>query len=129
MLEKLEIIRMAQALASHAGARQGEIARNIANADTPGFRARDLADFAESYAAGSQTAMRATRPGHIAHATPFATETEVRHQQGAAAPDGNTVSLETEMVKAAEVRQQHEMALAIYRSTAGILRSSLGKAG
>ena len=49
--------------------------------------------------------------------------------RGAASPDGNTVSLKQEMVKAVEVRQQHDMALAIYRSTAAILRGSLGRAG
>ncbi|MFD1807778.1 hypothetical protein ACFSHQ_05285 [Gemmobacter lanyuensis] len=52
MFEKLQIVRMAQALAGHAGARQGEIARNIANADTPGYRARDMPDFAAAYADG-----------------------------------------------------------------------------
>ena len=42
-------------------------------------------------------------------------------------PNGNTVSLEGEMVKAAEARQSHDMALAIYRSTSDLMRTALGK--
>ncbi|WP_149141782.1 FlgB family protein [Gemmobacter caeruleus] len=125
MFEKLEIVRMAQSLAVHAGARQAQIARNIANADTPGFKAQDLAPFAESYGA-APSAMRATRPGHFAAdgSTPLAEE---RLLATASSPDGNSVSLEQEMVRAVEVRQQHEMALAIYRNSSSILRSSLGR--
>lgn len=124
MFEKLEITAMAQAMASHAGDRMGLVARNVANADTPGYRALDLPDFAEVYDTGGM-ALRATRPGHLgasqgAAALAFASTT-------GAAPNGNSVSLEGEMVKAAGARQEHEMALAIYRSTSGIIRASLGR--
>lgn len=128
MFGKLEIVRMAQALTAHAGARQGEIARNIANADTPGFKARDLAEFGAVYA-GEQQGMRATRSGHLGQAGPETAEARERLLPGAASPDGNTVALDQEMVRAVEVRQQHDMALAVYRSTATILRRSLGRAG
>ena len=42
-------------------------------------------------------------------------------------PVGNTVSLETEMMKAVEVRHDHEMALSVYQTSLGILRTSLGR--
>jgi flagellar basal-body rod protein FlgB len=126
MFEKLEIVRMAQAMATHAGARQGAIATNIANADTPGYKAQDMPDFAESFAKGADTALRMTRAGHIG-AQGGNPQLIARTTGGAAAPNGNTVSLESEMVKAVEVRQQHDMALAIYRSTSSILRTSLGR--
>jgi flagellar basal-body rod protein FlgB len=127
MFEKLEITRMAQALAAHAGARQGAVAQNIAQADTPGYRAIDLPDFAAAYrdAAGG-IAMRATRAGHISQTTGNP-DLVARTLRGAASPDGNTVSLEREMVKAVEVRQDHDMALTIYRSVSDILRTSLGR--
>ncbi|HEX9859498.1 MAG TPA: FlgB family protein [Paracoccaceae bacterium] len=126
MFEKLEVVRMAQAMAAHAGARQGAIARNVANADTPGYRALDLPDFAETWQAAGDGAMRATRPGHLA-AADRQMALVARPSGGMAAPNGNTVSLEGEMVKAVEVRQQHDMALAIYRSTSDILRTALGR--
>lgn len=126
MFEKLQLTSMAQSMAAHAGARMGVIARNIANADTPGFKALDLPPFAEAYRAADPGALRQTRAGHIAG---FAGEALVvpRRVGGAGAPNGNSVSLETEMIKAAGARQDHDMALAVYRSTSDIIRASLGR--
>lgn len=124
MFPKLELTQMAQALASHAGARMGTVAANVANADTPGYRAQDLPDFAAVWRQGEP--LRATRPGHLTDGPgpgQAATVDDLRF----AAPNGNTVSVEAEMVKSAEARQEHEMALAIYRSTSDILRISLGR--
>ncbi len=126
MFAKLELTRMAQALASHAGARMDVIARNVANADTPGYRARDLSAFAEVYKSDSD--MRATRPGHYSRSD-SAAGPEIIAGGGAEAPNGNDVSLEMEMVKSATARQDHEMALAIYRATSGVIRASLGRNG
>jgi flagellar basal-body rod protein FlgB len=68
----------------------------------------------------------ATRPGHI-RAEAAAAEAVIRQMPGAASPNGNSVSLETEMVKAVDVKQQHDMALSIYRSVSEIIRASLGR--
>lgn len=124
MFETLELTRMAQSLAAHAGTRMGVVARNIAHADTPDYKAQDIPDFASVYEGAGQ-AMKATRPGHLgaeatAEVLPFAAG-------GAEAPNGNSVSLEMEMVKSAEARQEHEMALAIYRATSDVIRASLGR--
>lgn len=124
MFEKLELTRMAQSMAAHAGVRLGVIAQNVANADTPGYRTQDIPDFASVYDAQGLE-MRATRPGHLGGAVamadlaPYATG-------GSESPNGNSVSLEQEMVKSVETRQEHEMALAIYRATSDVIRASLG---
>lgn len=124
MLPKLELTRMAQAMAAQTGARMGVIAQNVANADTPGYKARDLPDFAEVWQ--DSDPLRATRPGHIGgDSRPRPPEARIVPANGA--PNGNTVSLEGEMVKAAEARQNHEMALAIYRNTSDLVRLALGK--
>lgn len=125
MFEKLELTRMAQAFAAHSGARMGVIARNVANADTPGYKAQDLAPFAEVFAADAG-AMRATRPEHM-HASSDGFAAQPQRAPGREAPNGNTVSLEGEMVKSVEVRQSHEMALAVYRATSDVIRASLGR--
>jgi flagellar basal-body rod protein FlgB len=125
MFEKLELTVMAQAMSARAGARLGIIARNIANADTPGYKAMDLPGFAETYAE-SAGSLRATRAGHLGGSV-AGFDPDVRRSNSAGAPNGNSVSLEQEMVKAAAVRQDHEMALAIYRNTSDIIRASLGR--
>jgi flagellar basal-body rod protein FlgB len=125
MFEKLELTRMAQALASHAGAQMGVIARNVAHADTPGYKAQGLPPFAEVFSEGG-AAMRTTRPGHLA-ASAGMTVLRTEAAPGREAPNGNTVSLEGEMVKSVEARQSHEMALAVYRATSDVIRASLGR--
>ena len=125
MFEKLELTRMAQALAAHSGSRMAVIAENVANADTPGFKAKDLPAFAEVFH-DSGSVMRATRPGHLTEDGPVAMPLPVR-ANGHSAPNGNSVSLEAEMVKSVEARQSHDMALAIYRATSDVIRASLGR--
>ena len=129
---KLDIglVRLAGALASHASLRQSLIAENVANADTPGYRARDVRPFDEIFGQGAfdATQMRATRDGHIGHGssqTPYAPEE--LSKLGAAAPNGNTVSLEDQLVRSAEVQHSHDMALGIYKTSIDILRTSLGR--
>ena len=126
MLESLNLTRMAEALAEHAASRMDQIARNVAQANTPGYKAMDLPDFAQVYDSGPQGGMRATKAGHIT-AAKTATEAIPQAAAGAAAPNGNTVSLEREMVKSVSVRQEHDMALAVYSHARDILRASLGR--
>lgn len=126
MFDIPDVMRMAQAMARHAAARQGVIAENIAQADTPGFRARDLAGFSASYHAAPS--LKATRPTHLDWGSPGAgPAVQVDRSAPAFSPNGNTVSLEREMMRAAETRQSHELALAIYGSARGVLRSALGR--
>ena len=126
MFEDLSIMKMAEALASHTAARLGLIARNVAQADTPGYKATDLPSFATSYQETELHGMRATRPGHLTARSQMM-QPVVQASGGEMSPDGNTVSLEHEMVKSVDVRQQHDMALAVYRNTADIIRASLGR--
>lgn len=125
MFEKLELTRMAQSLAAQSGARMAVIAENVANADTPGYKAKDVPAFSEVYEAEGLE-MRATRPGHLS--APAQSATPVPEMaRGHESPNGNSVSLEAEMMKSVEVRQSHEMALAIYRATSDVIRASLGR--
>lgn len=129
MFDKLEIFRMAHGLATHAGARQSVIARNVANADTPGYRAQDIADFAETYRkTGEDMHLRATRAGHLSAQPGLPFAPEIRATAAPGEPNGNTVSLEDQMLKAAEAKSKHDLALAVYRSSLGVLRTSLGRA-
>ena len=125
MFEKLELTRMAQSLAAHSGSRMAVIAQNVANADTPGYKAKDLPAFAKVFAAGGGH-MRATRTGHLTTVSAAAMPA-AETANGREAPNGNSVSLEGEMVKSVEARQNHDMALAIYRATSDVIRASLGR--
>ena len=128
MFEKLEIFQMAGAMARHAASRQALVAQNIANADTPGYKARDLASFADTYQDNSDAMeLRTTRAGHLTGASSYDSTSRIIAGTGSESPNGNNVSLEGEMMKATEISQQHKEALAIYQSSLGILRTSLGR--
>lgn len=129
MFEKLTIFAKANDLALHAAARQSVIAQNVANADTPGYRARDIPSFAEAYQPDPNSQMRATRSGHFGAGLTETVggEADPVYRAGAMSPNGNSVSIETEMMMAAEAKRDHDMALAVYKSTLGIVRSSLGR--
>ncbi len=133
MLEKMQIFRLAEGMASHAAIRQSVIARNMANADTPGYRAQDIAPFRDSYQAQGSVGLKRTRAGHfLTGETPSSTAERkwtprAADRPGALSPNGNNVSLEREMMAAAEVKSEQDRALAIYRSALTILRTSLGR--
>ena len=101
---------------------------NIANADTPGYRARDIAPFGEATEAAPGFAAKRTRPGHIGFgADPHGFEARETTAFGAETPNGNSVSLEDQMMRAADVRQAHEMAVGVYAKSLAILRSTLSQ--
>ncbi|WP_299847494.1 FlgB family protein [uncultured Roseovarius sp.] len=128
MFEKLEIFRIANALATHAGARQSVVAQNMANADTPDYIARDVKPFKEIIEGGdSGFVPRATRSGHL-HAATLPFDMGIAKMRDVETdPNGNSVSLETEMMKAVDVKRDHDRALAIYKSSLTVLRSALGR--
>ena len=120
MFESLDVMRLAQGFAQHAATRQRAIAQNVANADTPGYRARDAVPFAEY--------LDITRT-RGASAPPPRPEDLTRPDERplSVSPNGNTVSVEHEMMRATAARQQHEMALGIYASVRDLMRASLGR--
>lgn len=131
MTQASSLLTVAAGAARHAANRQTVIARNIANADTPGFVAQDLAPFAQQ-AQGDppEFAPRQTRAGHISSAsTGLARSGTVdSFAPGAASPDGNTVSIEDQMVRAADARRQYDLALTLYRKSLDMMRLGLGRA-
>jgi flagellar basal-body rod protein FlgB len=129
MFEKLEITRMAQSLAAHAGAGMGVIAKNVAHADTPGYKAQDIPDFAETVC--RIRAIRCAPPGPATLTRPAADGGPEPRSDGAAPrrPTATRSRWNKEMVKSAEARQEHEMALAIYRATSDVIRASLAGSG
>jgi flagellar basal-body rod protein FlgB len=115
MFDRLEIFALASARAQHAAARQAVVAQNIANADTPGYRARDITSFENAWRAlQSPTAGHPSPLRSIDAGTP-------------ASPNGNTVSLELEMLRGIEAQRAHSRALQIYGSAMSILRTSIGR--
>ncbi|APO88160.1 MULTISPECIES: FlgB family protein [Rhodobacterales] len=125
MYENMKIFSMAGQVAAHAGARQAVTAQNIANADTPGYKAQSIAPFAKAYEEAG-TPVRTTRAGHLSTGgldAAFAISDRTTEQS----PNGNSVSLEEEMVAAVDASREHNRALAVYRHGMTVLRTALGR--
>jgi flagellar basal-body rod protein FlgB len=98
--------------------RQQVLASNIANADTPDYKARDL-DFKTALQGalqGSQAAggvgLAATAPGHLAGKPGLAAETGLLYRTPAqGSVDGNTVDMDAERAAFAENAIQYEFNL------------------
>ncbi len=119
MLNDLAILKTLSAMASHASRRHSVIAENIANADTPGFKAKDVQSFAEIY---SKSAMEGADVSDLVKKAQL-----VETQSGVASVNGNTVSLDEQMLVSAEVVGQHDMALTVYRKTLDMLKMAVSK--
>ncbi len=124
MYENLSLLELASATARHAATRQRVIAENVANADTPGYRARDVKDFRASL--NEAFTARTTRPGHVAFGTGPG-RFEIYAPELPPEPDGNTVNLEDQAMRAAETEGRHALALAVYAKAIDILRLGLGR--
>lgn len=125
MLDRIGIMRMAGQMGAHAAARQSQVARNVANADTPGYRAQDLRDFTDSIDAPA-TGLRATRRQHIPASEPTGALSRI-DAGGEPSPNGNTVSIEDELVRQADAKRQFDLSLSVYQSGLSLLRTSLGR--
>ena len=63
MFTDLKILHTASLLARHSVQRHSLVAENIANADTPGYKAKDLEPFAEAFAKSERAQMDARASG------------------------------------------------------------------
>jgi flagellar basal-body rod protein FlgB len=83
--------------------RQATISSNIANANTPGYAARDVQPF-ESVLQSSSLELAATDPAHVSQSPDRLGKLEERQRDTWHIDNsGNSVKLEEEMVKAGEV--------------------------
>lgn len=122
MSEDLKILSMASAMAKHAARRHQVLAQNIANADTSGYQAKDLEPFSEAYGRSSSSLSVSG-----SNAVEKDWRVVVSSAAGSASPNGNSVSLDDQMMRSVEAQQAHEAATAIYKKTVDILRLSLGR--
>ena len=131
MFGNIEVFKMSHAMAVHAGHKQAVTAQNVANSDTPEYKARDVIPFANTYENDSSSigwhSQKSTRMSHLNGSASGQSPEPIIDPDGIGTPNGNTVSLENEMLKSLDAKRQHDRALAIYKSSLNILRTSLSR--
>jgi flagellar basal-body rod protein FlgB len=111
--------------------RQGLLAENVANAETPGYRGRDLAqyDFAKRAKQMSSASIStvATQPMHIVASSEGGHFAAQRMASFEVTPEGNGITLEDEMMKVTTNMMDYQAATSLYKKSVRILRVALGK--
>jgi flagellar basal-body rod protein FlgB len=135
MLNDIPLFGLLKGRLGYLNQRQRLISQNVANADTPGYAAKDLKPFT------FDQAMKASRgPGGVAPA-----RTDAAHLPGTARPtsvwrsggapdsettlDGNSVVLEEQMLKMGEARMGYDAAVGFYQKSLGMIRMAARRPG
>ena len=106
-------------------ARQTAVASNVANANTPGYRALDVQPFS-IVLDNSPLTMAATNPGDIAPAvSPMDSLRQVETDPSEETLSGNTVNLEQQMINLGDVTRDFSMTANIRRAFHQLILSAL----
>ena len=130
-LPEVPLLGMLKQRMSWLSARQDVLSQNVANADTPGYSARDMKpiDFSDILKGETRSGpgLAITDPRHIAiqpqNESSFA---NVAAPDTESNPTGNTVSLEEEMIKVADTQGQYAAAANLYSKALGMLHTAIG---
>ncbi|HEX2760636.1 MAG TPA: flagellar basal body rod protein FlgB [Rhizomicrobium sp.] len=112
--------------------RQDVISQNVANADTPGYVARDLKpqDFTDILTGETRngSALLATDPRHITM-KPGSSSVfdDMEAPDTIANPNGNAVSLEREMIKVSETQAEFQAAANLYAKAMNMMKTAIGR--
>ncbi len=102
---EIQVFNVASQRARWLADRQTVVASNIANASTPGFKAKDVVPFSVVLG-GAEGGLKRTNPRHMDVAgmggVTSATATQI-DPTGKTTESGNSVSIERELVKGGEV--------------------------
>ena len=130
----ISLFQAMNAKMSYLAERQKVISQNVANADTSGYISKDLskADFSSMLTNVTKNKMHVTmnksnplhqfapdqtpNPKIAKNKSPYEVE-----------PDGNSVILEEQMLKASETQMNYTLMLNLYRSATDMMRTAIGR--
>ena len=105
--------------------RQIVLAQNVANANTPGWQARDVTPFDALLAGKIPITPRATNPRHLSGHAPSAPGTIA--SPGERSPDGNSVRLDEQLSKVADTETSQSTVANLYTKFLSFCRAALGR--
>lgn len=131
MFASIGIFKAASAKASYATKLQSLTAKNIANSDTPGYKAVGMEAFNKAgFQGNAGIVQKTTLIGHqVRNDRGLEGGFRVIETGGEASRNGNTVSLEEEILNSALLKHEHDIALSAYRSGLTLLRAAIGRKG
>lgn len=145
-LNQIPIFSLISKKMSFLNKRQETIAGNLANADTPGYRAKLLKepDFSSylgdttTHSGGLVLKIATTNPDHIKGSSATAgssystlggisTREAAIHGKEQYSPDGNSVNVSEQVMQMADTQMQYNLATNIYRKQVQLLKTAIGR--
>jgi flagellar basal-body rod protein FlgB len=143
-LGDIPLFAMLKSRLGYLSERQKLIAENVANANTPGYIARDLKAFSfqnhmqaaagggvgtTSVAATPAGVMAVTQPGHMQPKGLKPGVKAVKSPDSEKTLDGTSVVLEDEMVKLTDARMDYDAAISFYQQSMSMLKTAVRRPG
>lgn len=124
-LSNLSILGLASDRMQWLSVRQKVTSENVANASTPNYKARDVSSFETllNSELSRGNGLVTTHSKHIPGAASGTSGVRTVDDRAAinATLDGNTVNLEEQSIRAAEISDQYRMAAQVYRKSYDLL--------
>ncbi|MGC8469412.1 MAG: flagellar basal body rod protein FlgB [Acetobacteraceae bacterium] len=120
------IFGLAAARLSWLDQRQAVLAANVANADTPGWRPRDLQPFAQVLAGAGGLTLTTTNPADIGSPGGAGAAEITVPTPGGVGPDGNAVALDRQISAVANTDNQQQLAVSLYQTYLSMFTTALG---
>jgi len=118
-MQQIQLFDLASRQAEWLSVRQEVVAGNIANANTPKFKAKDVTPFSAVLDQTQYMAMARTQPGHMA-SNDLSDEIDIKesalNDEIGVQESGNTVSLSQELSKTGEIKRQYELSTSLVKS-------------
>lgn len=115
------------------GARQKVLAQNIANADTPGYRGKDLKPLTFHELVNAPHATMRTAKTNAGHITPRGEADDnyarAKGENYESTPSANSVVLEEEILKVSDTRMSYDLAVSLYRKHMQMMKTAVGGRG
>ena len=108
-MQPIQLFELASKQAEWLAIRQSVVAGNIANVNTPGFRAKDVTPF-QSVLETTGIRMAATHAGHFTETEMASRVVETRPTEGIGVQEsGNTVGLAEELMKEGQIKREFDL--------------------
>jgi flagellar basal-body rod protein FlgB len=122
----IDLFNLAEQRLAWADRRQAVLAQNVANANTPGYKPRDLRAFADMLGGTSAVEPVRTQPNHLTGSA-GGVPGEVVDRAHTQSPDGNGVTLDEQLLKVADTATTHQLVTTIYKTYLGMFGTALSR--
>lgn len=114
-MEPVYLFDLASSHAQWLSLRQAAISSNVANANTPGFKGKDIEPF-NKILDSKVVPMAVTSPNHITTGSTMQSQGMRKEKSWDVVHSGNSISVEQEMLKAGDVNRDYSLNTAIVKS-------------